>query len=72
MSRIASGEIDTEAKKEKLLEAYAEELLRKFPKWENLQVSVVAGAGFDLRPSGYGPQDDELPSPAKKNSSRQR
>ncbi|EKJ95497.1 recombinase [Bradyrhizobium lupini HPC(L)] len=47
MTRIASGEIDTEAKKEKLLEAYAEELLRRSPEWENLQVSVVAGAGFE-------------------------
>ncbi|WP_454284811.1 recombinase family protein [Rhizobium leguminosarum] len=47
MARIASGEIDTEAKKEKLLGAYAEELLRKSPEWENLQVSVVAGAGFE-------------------------
>ena len=47
MSRIASGEIDTEHKKKKLLEAYSEELLRRFPEWENLQVSVVAGAGFE-------------------------
>ncbi len=47
MARIASGEIDTEAKKEKLLEAYSEELLRRFPEWVNLQVSVVAGAGFE-------------------------
>ncbi len=47
MSRIASGEIDTEHKKKKLLEAYAEELLKRFPEWENLQVSVVAGAGFE-------------------------
>ena len=43
-SRIASGEIDTEEQKEKLLEAYAEELLRKYSEWENLQMSVVAGA----------------------------
>jgi ribosomal protein S3AE len=47
VTRIASGEIDTEHKKKKLLEAYAEELLRKYPEWENLQVSVVAGAGFE-------------------------
>ncbi|MFC6448379.1 hypothetical protein ACFP77_22740, partial [Shinella zoogloeoides] len=51
MARIASGEIDTEHKKKKLLEAYAEELLRKYPEWENLQVSVVAGAGFHLCPN---------------------
>ena len=47
MTRLTSGEIDTEDKKEKLLKAYAEELLRVAPEWENLQVSVVAGAGFE-------------------------
>ncbi|MGO7472557.1 hypothetical protein ACCT24_37195 [Rhizobium ruizarguesonis] len=47
MAKIASGEIDTEAKKQKLLEAYAEELKSKYPEWANLRVSVVAGAGFE-------------------------
>jgi DNA invertase Pin-like site-specific DNA recombinase len=47
MARIASGEIDTEQKRKKLLDAYAEELRRKYPEWANLQVSVVAGAGFE-------------------------
>ena len=47
MARLASGELDTEAKKEKLLKAYAEELLKVAPEWENLQVSLVAGAGFE-------------------------
>ena len=47
MARIASGEIDTEQKQKKLLDAYAEELQQKFSEWENLQVSVVAGAGFE-------------------------
>ncbi|WP_436051552.1 recombinase family protein [Rhizobium leguminosarum] len=47
MAKIASGEIDTEAKKQKLLDAYAEELKGKYPEWANLQVSVVAGAGFE-------------------------
>ncbi|RSC38670.1 recombinase family protein [Agrobacterium sp. FDAARGOS_525] len=47
MARIASGEIDTEHKKKKLLDSYEEELRRKYPEWENLQVSVVAGAGFE-------------------------
>ncbi|MGO7486684.1 zinc ribbon domain-containing protein [Rhizobium ruizarguesonis] len=47
MAKIASGEIDTEAKKQKLLDAYAEELKSKYPEWANLQVSVVAGAGFE-------------------------
>ena len=47
MARIASGEIDTEEKREKLLGQYAEELRLLYPEWENLQVSVVAGAGFE-------------------------
>ena len=47
MTRMASGEIDTEAKKNKLIEAYIDALSRKLPEWENLQVSVVAGAGFE-------------------------
>ncbi|MDW9709549.1 recombinase family protein [Sinorhizobium meliloti] len=47
MARIASGEINTQHKKKKLLDAYAEELQRKYSEWENLQVSVVAGAGFE-------------------------
>ncbi|NEJ31717.1 recombinase family protein [Rhizobium leguminosarum] len=47
LAKIASGEIDTEAKKETLLDAYAEELKSKYHEWENLQVSVVAGAGFE-------------------------
>ncbi|CUX62514.1 hypothetical protein D3C87_969350 [compost metagenome] len=47
MARIASGEIDTEQKRKKLLDSYEEELRRKYPEWANLQVSVVAGAGFE-------------------------
>ena len=47
MTRLASGEIVTEAKKDKLIDAYIDELSRKLPEWENLQVSVVAGAGFE-------------------------
>ncbi|MGC4411185.1 MULTISPECIES: recombinase family protein [Rhizobium] len=47
MTRLASGEIDTEDKKNKLIDAYIDELSRKLPEWENLQVSVVAGAGFE-------------------------
>ncbi len=47
MARIASGEIDTEQKRKKLLDAYAEELRCKYPEWENLQVSVVAGARLE-------------------------
>jgi hypothetical protein len=47
MARIASGEIDTEEKREKPLGQYAEELRLLYPEWENLQVTVVAGAGFE-------------------------
>ncbi|MGO7157779.1 hypothetical protein, partial [Rhizobium leguminosarum] len=32
----------------------------------------LRGQDLNLRPSGYGPQDEELPSPAKMKSSRQR
>ncbi len=45
--RAASGELETEAKRKKLLDAYAEELDVKKAEWVNLQVSVVAGAGFE-------------------------
>jgi hypothetical protein len=47
MAKIASGEIDTEAKKQKLLDAYAEELSVRQLEWANLQASVVEGAGFE-------------------------
>jgi hypothetical protein len=47
MAGIASGEIDTEAKRKKLLDRYGEELKYKCPEWSNLQVSLVAGAGFE-------------------------
>ncbi len=43
MARMASGEIDTDAKKNKLIEAYIDEMSRKLPEWENLQVSLVRG-----------------------------
>ena len=45
--RIASSELATDAERKKLLERYAEELMVRFPEWENLQVCVVAGAGFE-------------------------
>ena len=47
LARQLSGELDTEAKKQKLLAGYAEELSRKRLEWQQIQVSVVAGAGFE-------------------------
>ena len=47
MARIASGEIDMEEKRKKLLDRYGEELERQYLEWENLQVLLVAGAGFE-------------------------
>ncbi|MFD1747131.1 hypothetical protein ACFSE1_16795 [Rhizobium helianthi] len=47
LARQLSGELDTEAKRKELFEAYAEELLKVSPEWKNLQVSLVAGAGFE-------------------------
>ncbi len=47
VERLEAGELDSEEKKEILLDIYREELLERFPEWENLQMSVVAGAGFE-------------------------
>ena len=47
MARQMSGEIDTDLKRKKLLDAYAEELSVKRLEWQQIQVSVVAGAGFE-------------------------
>ena len=47
LTRVETGELDTEQKQKKLLDAYAEELSVKRLEWANLQVSVVAGAGFE-------------------------
>lgn len=41
--RRQAGELDTEAKRKKLLCDFAEELERKKLEWANLQVSVFAG-----------------------------
>ena len=38
MARLASGELDTAAQRKKLLDAYMEELSRKYGEWENLRV----------------------------------
>ncbi len=45
--RLKAGEIDTEQKRKKLLDRYGEELKSKYLEWSNLQVSLVAGAGFE-------------------------
>ncbi|MBO0134635.1 hypothetical protein JZX89_28235, partial [Agrobacterium sp. Rnr] len=52
IERLEAGEIDTEQKQKKLLDAYAEELCVKRLEWANLQVYLVAGACFHhyLRP----------------------
>ncbi len=47
IEKLEAGEIETKEKQKKLLDSYEEELRRKYPEWENLQVSVVAGAGFE-------------------------
>ena len=47
MERLEAGELDSEEKREIMLDIYREELLERFPEWENLQMSVVAGAGFE-------------------------
>ena len=45
--RIASGEIDTDAKRKKLLDCYGEELTSRYLEWGNLPIFLVAGAGFE-------------------------
>jgi len=47
LARLEAGEIDTEHKKKKLLDAYAEELSVKRLARRTLQLSLVAGAGFE-------------------------
>ena len=42
-----AGLLDTEAKRKKLLSDFAEELEVRRQQWRSLQVSVVAGAGFE-------------------------
>lgn len=44
VEKLRDGELDTEQRQKKLLDAYAEELSVKRLEWQNIQVSVVAGA----------------------------
>ncbi|WP_246723552.1 recombinase family protein [Rhizobium sp. ARZ01] len=47
IEKLEAGEIETKEKQQKLLDAYAEELSAKRLEWQNIQASVVAGAGFE-------------------------
>ena len=47
LARQMSGGIDTAAKRKKLLGRCGEELGRKYLEWSNLEVLLVAGAGFE-------------------------
>ncbi|MGV1989460.1 hypothetical protein ACQZ5N_22850 [Agrobacterium sp. 22-221-1] len=43
LEKLRAGELDTEQKQKKLLDAYAEGLSMKRLEWQNIQVSIVAG-----------------------------
>ena len=47
LAKLDAGELDTEEKQKKLLDEYAGELSLKRLAWADLQVSVVAGVGFE-------------------------
>ncbi len=47
MEKLKAGELSTVSQKQKLLAVYAEELSDRRRRWDNLRVSVVAGAGFE-------------------------
>ncbi|MGZ2485118.1 hypothetical protein ACVITL_003641 [Rhizobium pisi] len=47
LEKRRAGELDTEQKQKKLLDAYAEELSIRRLEWKNIQVYLVAGAGFE-------------------------
>lgn len=44
LEKLAAGELDPEAKRKKLLDAYAEDLSVRRHEWKDIQVSLVAGA----------------------------
>jgi transposase len=47
LEKLEGGELEDEEAQKKLLDAYAEELSVRRLEWCNIQVSVVAGAGFE-------------------------
>ena len=47
LEKIDSGELVSQEKRKEFLDAYAEELSVRRDEWKNIQVSVVAGAGFE-------------------------
>jgi hypothetical protein len=47
LEKIDSGELATKQNRKEFLDAYAEELSVRRHEWKNIQVSVVAGAGFE-------------------------
>ena len=47
LTRLRAGELETKQKQKQFKNAYAQELSIKRREWKNIQVSVVAGAGFE-------------------------
>jgi len=44
VERLDAGELDSEEKKQILLDIYLEQLLEQYPQWENSKAWSVAGA----------------------------
>jgi len=49
LEKLEAGELATEQRRKKFLDACAEELSVKRLEWQNIQVSLVAGAGNHLK-----------------------
>jgi len=71
LEKLCAGELDTEAQKQKLLEAFAEERSRKRLEWQNIQVSMVLWSGFERAAFRYGLRAAEVALPGKRNAFRQ-